>query len=218
MTKTGRGSWPVHAISRRIPIDHGAVQPLEILFGDIAARRVVPVFVNGVAAPFTPMRRIRRMGTAVGEFVATLSGERVLLIGSGGLSHDPPVPRWETATDRQRADLLDGRDLSPDAREARRRRVIETARAFAAGEAGIRDLNLEWDAAFLDICASGDLEEVDGWSPARMAEDAGNSAHEVRTWLAAFSALRACGGYGVVQRFYRPIPELIAGFGLMTAR
>lgn len=135
MTKTGRGSWPVHAISRRIPIDHGAVQPLEILFGDIAARRVVPVFVNGVAAPFTPMRRIRRMGTAVGEFVATLSGERVLLIGSGGLSHDPPVPRWETATDRQRADLLDGRDLAPDAREARRRRVIETARAFAAGEA-----------------------------------------------------------------------------------
>lgn len=206
------------AISRRMQIDHGAVQPLEILFGDIAARRVVPVFVNGVARPFTSMRRIRRMGTAVGEFVAGLEDERVLLIGSGGLSHDPPVPQWATATDEQRAMLLDGRNPTAAARDARQQRVIDTARAFAAGEADIRELNPEWDEAFLDVCASGKLEEVDDWSPAQMAEDAGNSAHEVRTWLAAFSALRAGGDYEVVQRFYRPIPELIAGFGVMTAR
>ncbi len=70
----------------------------------------------------------------------------------------------------------------------------------------------------MDLCGAGKLEEIDGWTPAQMAEDAGNSAHEVRTWLAAFSALRACGEYGVVQRFYQPIPELIAGFGVMTAR
>lgn len=206
------------AISRRMQIDHGAVQPLEILFGDIAARRVVPVFVNGVARPFTSMRRIRQMGTAVGEFVATLPDERVLLVGSGGLSHDPPVPQWATATEQQRAMLLDGRNPTAAARDARQQRVIETARAFADGEADIRDLNPEWDQRFLDICATGNLEAVDGWSPADMAEQAGNSAHEVRTWLAAFSALRATSQYAIDQRFYRPIPELIAGFGVMTAR
>lgn len=48
-----------------------------------------------------------------------------------------------------------------------------------------------------------------------MAKDAGNSAHEVRTWLAAFSALQASGPYE--SSFYRPIPEFIAGFGVMTA-
>lgn len=206
------------AISRRMQIDHGAVQPLEILFGDIAARPVVPVFVNGVARPFTSMRRIRKMGQAVGEYLAGLGDERVLLIGSGGLSHDPPVPQWATATEAQRAMLLDGRNPTAAARDARQQRVIDTARAFAAGEADILDLNPAWDEAFMEVCASGRLEELDGWSPAQMAKDAGNSAHEVRTWLAAFSALRSAGEYTVAQRFYRPIPELIAGFGVMTAR
>ena len=206
------------AISRRMQIDHGAVQPLELLFGDIAARPVVPVFVNGVARPFTSMRRIRRMGAAVGEFVAGLKGERVLLIGSGGLSHDPPVPQWATADDRQRAMLLDGRNPTAAARDARQQRVIDTARAFAAGEADIQELNPDWDEAFLDICESGDLEKVDAMTPEQMALDGGNSAHEVRTWVAAFSALRAVGDYEVQTRFYRPIPELIAGFGVMTAR
>ncbi len=68
------------------------------------------------------------------------------------------------------------------------------------------------------IMAAGTLEEVDAWSPDQMALDAGNSAHEVRTWLAAFSALRAAGDYTVTSSFYRPIPEFIAGFGVMTAR
>jgi 2,3-dihydroxyphenylpropionate 1,2-dioxygenase len=204
------------AISRRMEIDHGAVQPLEVLFGDIAARPVVPVFVNGVARPFTSMRRIRQMGTAVGEFLAGLD-ERVLVIGSGGLSHDPPVPQWATASEPQRAALLDGRHPTAEARDARQQRVIDTAVKFARGEADIRDLNPEWDEDFMRICAAGTLEEVDGWSPAQMAEDAGNSAHEVRTWLAAFSALRAAGPYDVHSSFYRPIPELIAGFGVMTA-
>lgn len=206
------------AISRRMRIDHGAVQPLEVLFGDIAARPVVPVFVNGVARPFTSMRRIRTMGAAVGDFLATLDDERVLLIGSGGLSHDPPVPQWATATDQQRALLLDGRHPTEAARMARQQRVIDTARAFAAGEADIRDLNPAWDQAFLDLCESGELDKVDAMTPQQMALEAGNSAHEVRTWVAAFAALAAAGPYEVTSRFYRPIPELIAGFGVMTAR
>lgn len=206
------------AISRRMLIDHGAVQPLEVLFGDIASRRVIPVFVNGVARPFTSMRRIRQMGTAVGEFLAGLTDERVLVIGSGGLSHDPPVPQWATATEQQRAALLDGRNLPEAVRAARQQRVVDTARAFAAGDADIQDLNPVWDEHFMDLCAAGKLEEMDGWSPRQMAEDAGNSAHEVRTWVAAFSALRAVGDYDVTHRFYRPIPEFIAGFGVMAAR
>ena len=50
-----------------------------------------------------------------------------------------------------------------------------------------------------------------------MAAAAGNSAHEVRTWVAAYNALRAAGEYTVTSEYYRPIPELIAGFGVTTA-
>ncbi|CAM3501161.1 3-carboxyethylcatechol 2,3-dioxygenase [Nocardioides dubius] len=205
------------AISRRMEVDHGAIQPLEILFGGIDTVPAIPVFVNGVAKPFTRMRRIRQLGAAIGSFLADLD-ERVLLIGSGGLSHDPPVPQWATASEPQRAMLLNGRHPTAEARDARQQRVIETAKAFAAGEAPIRDLNPEWDQAMMDAFASGDLTALDAMTPDQMTADAGNSAHEVRTWLAAFSALSAAGSYEVASSFYRPIPEYIAGFGVVTAR
>jgi 2,3-dihydroxyphenylpropionate 1,2-dioxygenase len=204
------------AISRRMEIDHGAVQPLEILFGGIDVVPTIPVFVNSVAKPFTTMRRIRLLGQAVGSFLADLD-ERVLVIGSGGLSHDPPVPQWATATEQQRALLLDGRHPTAAARDARQQNVIDTARAFAAGTATIQDLNPDWDRALMATLASGDLTPVDAMTPDRMAADAGNSAHEVRTWVAAFSALGAAGPYAVRSSFYRPIREFIAGFGVMTA-
>ena len=87
------------AISRKMELDHGAIQPLEILFGGIDAVPTIPVFVNGVAKPFVKMSRVRKLGEAIGSFLATLEDERVLVIGSGGLSHDPPVPQWATAND-----------------------------------------------------------------------------------------------------------------------
>jgi 2,3-dihydroxyphenylpropionate 1,2-dioxygenase len=204
------------AISRRMEIDHGAVQPLEILFGGIDTVPTIPVFVNSVARPFTTMRRIRLLGEAIGSFLADLD-ERVLVIGSGGLSHDPPVPQWATATEQQRALLLDGRHPTAAARDARQQNVIDAARAFAAGTATIQDLNPAWDRALMATLASGDLSPIDAMTPDRMAADAGNSAHEVRTWVAAFSALGAVGPYAVRSSFYRPIREFIAGFGVMTA-
>lgn len=205
------------AFSRAMLVDHGAVQPLETLFGGIGARPVVPVFVNGVAGPFVPMRRVRRMGQAVGDHLASLD-ERVLVIASGGLSHDPPVPQWDTAPEPVRAGLLDGRHPTPEAREARQRRVIEGAAAFARGEAAIRDLNPAWDRTFMAACAAGDPLRFDAYEAEQMTEDAGHSSHEVRTWVAAFSALAAAGPYATEFEYYEAIPEYIAGFGVMAAR
>jgi 2,3-dihydroxyphenylpropionate 1,2-dioxygenase len=52
------------AVSLRMEVDHGMVQPLEILFGGLTAVPVVPFFINSVAPPFTPVRRVRALGTA----------------------------------------------------------------------------------------------------------------------------------------------------------
>ena len=204
-------------LSRRLEVDHGAVQPLETLFGGLTAKPVVPVFVNGVAGPFAPMRRIRAMGQSIGDYLASLD-ERVLVIASGGLSHDPPVPQWDTAPEPVRAGLIDGRHPTPEAREARQRRVIEGAAAFARGEASIRDLNPDWDRAFMADCAAGDPSRFDAYEAEQMTEDAGHSSHEVRTWVAAFSALAAAGPYETTFESYEAIPEYIAGFGVMAAR
>lgn len=203
-------------ISRGARLDHGAVQIPQLLLGGIDRYPTVPVFVNGVATPFVPMQRIRLMGAALGAYLEGLD-ERVLLIGSGGLSHDPPLPRWATGTDEQRSFLLEGRNPTPEARAAREQRVIDGGKAFAAGTATIRDLNPTWDTAFMDVCASGEVERFDAYTADRMSADAGNSSHEVRCWVAACAAMAAAGPYTVADRYYRAIPEWIAGFGYLAA-
>jgi 2,3-dihydroxyphenylpropionate 1,2-dioxygenase len=205
------------AVSLDMQVDHGAVQPMEILYGDIRAKPFVPIFINSVAPPFTPIQRIRLLGEAIGRHLATLN-QKVLLVASGGLSHDPPVPRLATATPDQRRVLMgDGGPLSAEARDARQQRVIDAAREFAAGTATIQDLAPAWDRELMEILAAGDLTPLDARSPDEMTRIAGNSAHEVRTWIAGYAALGAAGSYSVHFSYYRPIRELIAGFGLTTA-
>lgn len=205
------------AISLKMEVDHGAVQPMELMYGDITAKPFVPVFINSVAPPFTPLKRVRQLGEAIGEYLKTLD-QKVLLIASGGLSHDPPVPRLATATEAQRRMLIgaDGQQ-TPEARAARQQRVFDAADAFARGEADIKDLAPEWDQQLMKILASGDLSPIDDWTPQEMTEIAGNSSHEVRTWIAAYAALGAIGPYTVNYSYYRPIREYIAGFGVTTA-
>lgn len=204
------------AISLRMDVDHGAVQPLEKLFGGIDSVPVVPVFINSVAAPLGPMRRVRLLGEAVGRYM-TGRTERVLFLGSGGLSHDPPVPTLATATGSVAERIVTGRTATEAERAARQKAVIEAGAGFAAGTVPLQPLNPEWDKALLDLLESGDLTRLDGWTNSWVEEQAGGSAHEVRTWVAAHAAMSAAGGYETTWRYYRPIPEYIAGFALTTA-
>jgi 2,3-dihydroxyphenylpropionate 1,2-dioxygenase len=204
------------AISASMDVDHGTVQPLQTLFGDATARPVIPIFINSVATPLGPLRRSRALGTAVGNHLATLD-KRVLIVGSGGLSHDPPVPTLATAPPAALGRIVLGEPMSPEQRQARQVAVMDAAHNFAHGESKLQPLNPEWDSRFLEIVDSGHLSDVDGWSTSWMAHEAGNSAHEVRTWVAAFAALATQGAYRIENRFYKAAPELIAGFAVRTA-
>jgi 2,3-dihydroxyphenylpropionate 1,2-dioxygenase len=205
------------ALSERMHVDHGFAQALELLFGSITAVPTVPIFVNSVAVPLGPARRARLLGQAVGAAAADLD-RRVLFVGSGGLSHDPPVPRLEGAPPEVAEALIAGRNPTAEQRAAREERVIRTGRDFAAGTATIQPLNPEWDRLVLDVLGSGRLEQIDTWTNDWFVEQAGHSSHEVRTWIAAYAALGAGGRYEMTSRFYHPIPEWIAGFGITTAR
>jgi len=204
------------AISANMEVDHGTVQPLEKLFGSATARPVIPIFINSVATPLGPLHRCRTLGTAVGSYLATL-GKRVLLVGSGGLSHDPPVPTMATATPQVVERIVHGRPMTPEQRSARQTAVMDAAKSFAAGESDLAPLNPEFDRQFLEIVDSGHLDSLDNWSNSFIANEGGNSAHEIRTWVAAFAALAAAGPYRTDVRYYKPAPELIAGFAVRTA-
>lgn len=204
------------ATSASMEVDHGTVQPLQTLFGDADACPVIPIFINSVATPLGPLSRARALGSAVGQYLSTL-GKRVLVVGSGGLSHDPPVPTLATAPPAALGRIVHGAPMSSEQRQARQSAVINAAHDFAHGQSPLQPLNPDFDQAFLELLDTERLSEVDGWTNSWIAAEAGNSAHEIRTWVAAFGALEASGAYQTVQRYYRPAPELIAGFAIRTA-
>jgi len=113
--------------------------------------------------------------------------------------------------------IVEGRPMTPEQRMARQSAVIAAAESFARGEGGLQPLNPDWDRRLLDIFDQIRLAELDGWTNESIAAEAGNSAHEIRTWVAAFSALATQGDYRTGHHFYRAAPELIAGFAVRTA-
>lgn len=204
------------AVSEAMQVDHGFVQPLVQLFGSMTAVPVVPVFINCVAEPLGPAVRARRLGAAVGAALGQL-GRRVLVVGSGGLSHDPPVPRLVEATPEVAQRLIHGRNPSREQRAQREANTVAAAGAFARGEGPYRPLNPEWDALVLRSLAAGDFAAIDEQSNEWFVAEGGHSAHEVRTWIAAYAALATQGPYEVLRSFYRPIPEWFAGFATTWA-
>ncbi|OBI32994.1 3-(2,3-dihydroxyphenyl)propionate dioxygenase [Mycobacterium sp. E1386] len=204
------------AVSACMDVDHGTVQPLEKLLGAATALPVIPIFINAIGVPLGPLHRCRALGAAVGTYLATLN-KRVLVLGSGGLSHSPPVPTLATAPPPVLERIVHGRPMTPEQREARQAAVIDAAKSFAAGDGELQALNPVWDQRFLEIIDGGWLPELDRWSNSFVAHEGGSSAQEIRTWIAAFSALASAGPYETVGRYYKPAPELIAGFAIRTA-
>lgn len=206
------------AVSYRMQVDHGFAQPLELLLGGLDRYPTIPVFINCVAKPMPSFKRARMLGEAIGKFAKGLD-QRVLFIGSGGLSHQPPVPELATANPLMKDRLLgSGRHLSAGERSARTQRVVDAARKFVDDQDSLHPLNPQWDNQFLDIMVSQDLAALDALANDDLSAIAGKSTHEVKTWVSAFAALSAYGPYETTSRYYRPIPEWIAGFGALSAQ
>ncbi len=70
-------------------IDHAVSLPVKLLWPEQACPvRVIPVCINTVQAPLPSARRCWKLGQAVARAVQSWAGdERVLMIGTGGLSH-----------------------------------------------------------------------------------------------------------------------------------
>ena len=78
-------------ICQEIEVDHGIQVPMRLFFGEPGARwpvRVVPIFVNCIQYPIPLPSRCHELGRALRAAIDTWPGdERVVVIGTGGLSH-----------------------------------------------------------------------------------------------------------------------------------
>lgn len=204
------------SLSHRLQVDHGCTQTLEEMTGSLTRYPVIPIIINSVAPPFVPYRRIRKLGEAVGRFLAGLN-KRVLILGTGGLSHEPPVPLLTESPAEVQEFLICGRNPTAEARAAREARTIAAGKIYGSELCRQTPLNAAWDEAFIELLQSGALEQVDEFDIQRISTEAGRSTHEVRTWVAAFAALSASGPYQARKDYYRPINEWIAGYGVVSA-
>lgn len=204
------------AISHRMEVDHGMTQLLNQLFDWSALPPLLPLFVNCAAPPRPPLARVLALGRALGEFVAR-QPLRVLLTASGGISHDPPIPTLAGAPEPVRERLIMGGTLDAAARAARQERVLSDAARQVTGESERTPLNPAWDQAFLARLAAGDEAAICAMDDEAITREGGCGGHEIRAWVAIAAAARAARVQDFQLRYYRAIPEWVAGYALMTA-
>ena len=180
------------AVCREIALDHAFAQPLRDLTGALQRYPVIPIPVNCATGPLPSARRTLAVGEAVGRFLDQCD-QRVLVIGTGGLSHSPPSLE------------LDAFDISDE----ERRRVIAEGAAAAR-----KKIKPQWDNAFLEALNEPDLSRLADLTDAARSL-AGVGANEVRTWLAAVAA---GGGDPLSPVVYEPVEEWITGMGLAMSR
>jgi 2,3-dihydroxyphenylpropionate 1,2-dioxygenase len=203
-------------ISYRMQVDHGFTQILDMMFQGITKYPVVPIMINCTGAPLPSFRRARLLGEAVGQHLVGL-GKRVVILGSGGLSHDPPLPQLETAVEPLIEFLIAGRNPSAEVINARVRRVMDAAERFVAGDSPCLAPSPKWDREFTKMLAQGGIAAVDSWKDAEIASVGGSGAHEVRTWIAAFAAQSTSGSYDAKVEYYEVVREWLTGMCVMTA-
>jgi 2,3-dihydroxyphenylpropionate 1,2-dioxygenase len=179
------------AVCRDIALDHAFAQSVRDLLGELTAKPVIPIAVNCATAPLPTARRVADVGAEVGRFLDGVE-QRVLVIGTGGLSHSPPSLEVDTY----------------DIGDADRARIIAEGMADARNK-----IRPDWDAEVLDAMSSWDLDALIGLVDGAHAR-AGAGANEVRTWLAAGAA---GGGRPITPLVYEPVPEWITGMAVAAS-
>ena len=208
------------AISYQMRVDHGSSQPLNRLLGGIDRWPLIPIFISAFTRPFVQFHRARLFGEAVGRFIAT-TGKRVLILGSGGLSHHPEhyYPMRENADPVVYGWQLNGEAAGTMTEEQWFKRLltmhVEGAHAIVAGTRTVADmrLNADFDHQVLEYITSGNLAPMDDWNHLEIVAKAGVGALEILNWIAARAAFSAAGGGAVTAR-YDMVVDYAVGYAL----
>lgn len=194
------------AISARLQIDHGQSHAIQYLLDGLDVP-VVPLVVNVFAQPLPTLPRCVELGRNLAAAVERVAGDRrVVVVASGGLSHQLPWPSdWTDPDGDDEAFLveawLNGRG-EWERYDQRRREIIVAARPT---------IFEDFDRQFLDDLAQGGLERYAAMTSAELESAAGNGAQELRTWLVMAAALGFVAGEPLA---YSPMPEWLTGMGV----
>jgi 2,3-dihydroxyphenylpropionate 1,2-dioxygenase len=197
------------AQSADMGVDHGLTQSYAVLTPSPAVP-LVPIMVNAGGAPLPSMRRCHAFGRAVGDAIrASDAVARVLVVGSGGMSHWPKSMSLDNPAldERTRDYAIHGRKCALEDSAARVASVI-ARRGQVRGR-----VNPEFDQWVIGRLRANQIEALLDMPSDELERKGGNGAHELRCWVAAIGAWD-----GVVQQFgYEPVPEWVTGMGCVAA-
>lgn len=195
------------AMSARLQIDHGQTHAIQYLLDGLDVP-VIPLVVNVFAHPLPTLPRCRVVAEAIREAIATYPEDlRVVVIGSGGLSHRLPWPDWRAPEGEDEEFLvrawLDGRVNWSDY-DARRREITRAATSW---------IEPEWDEKVIDAFVAGRSGDLYGYTTAELERDGGNGSQELRSWLMMATLL----GDAPAERIaYAAVPDWLTGMGIIT--
>lgn len=151
--------------SEEMKIDHSFVCPLTFITPSFDTP-IVPMVQNCSRPPLPTMERSHEVGAKLGEAMRDGPSGRIVVIGTGGLSH------WVGSKARQ--DFL--------RRPPGERWGHEQDFPVEIGERG--EINDGFDRMLIERLSKGDAKGfLAEWSSDRVIDEAGNGAQEIRNWL-----------------------------------
>jgi aromatic ring-opening dioxygenase catalytic subunit (LigB family) len=152
------------AFSEQMQIDHSFVTPLMLAFGDEAIP-VVPIAQNCNVPPLPTLTRSHEVGQKLRAAIEAGPPGRVVVIGTGGLSHWVGTPEQQ-AFRRQRAGT----------------RIAGKGGPVTIDATG--PINDAFDRAFLDALTRGTtMSFLRDWGDERLYTETGNGTHEIRNFV-----------------------------------
>lgn len=107
--------------------------------------------------------------------------------------------------------------MSVEARAARQQRVLADAQNQVKGTSHRTPLNPVWDQSFLVRLRADGRDAICAMSEASVTRDGGCGGHVIRTWIAPTAAPRVAGVHEFDLRYYRALPDWVAGYAVVTA-
>ncbi len=103
-------------ICQEMPLDHGVLAPLPLLLEHPWQVPIVPLAVNVIQHPLPTARRCLRLGGAIARAVASFPDALdVVVLGTGGLSHQLHGPDFGTVNPEWDTEFLDLLEQDPTA-------------------------------------------------------------------------------------------------------
>ncbi|MSQ72270.1 MAG: hypothetical protein EXR27_13385 [Betaproteobacteria bacterium] len=160
------------AYSEAMKIDHSFISPLTLAFAKVRPS-IVPIIQNCNSPPLPTLRRSYAFGKALGDAIRSGPQGRIVIMGTGGLSHWVGSERYQNFMREPAGTRITRKPDYP----------LELTDTGLVNEAFDRD--------FMRIIAEGRAQEfVSDWSTDRLFEAAGNGGQEIRNWLTVAGAVR----------------------------